>query len=347
LKGYKAEELVGKKLSDLIPEGQISELLPLDRPSKRARIDVLQQSFGRPIRVDVIHKDSTLQPFDVSCVSITGGSNVLRMVRAVDLKAASGVGIVGASYILKERIDSALHGNVYTAVHKDSGELVAIKMQDKKQMNAEFIAKAKNEYEIGRSLIHENIVKYLDLIETSEHLCIVMEYCTGGNLYNYTITRPGKRLSEEEARLFFRNLVDAVSYCHSKNCMHGDIKLNNALLHNGVCKLMDFNMSKASSFSEERTTFCGTPMYIAPELVLQRKYGGKAADIWSLGVCLYLMVTGQFPFDAIGVALLGNYPMPPHVSPDCANLIQGMLKVDPDERLSISVTPCTTTPPFT
>jgi len=353
LTGYTHADILGRPITELIDSQQLAQLLPtrvsqhaaaaaeLDPDAKRRRVDAVEgdsTGYGPAVRMQVRHRDGSSHPFDVSTAAFHGDGGdrrySMRMRRACDVSHGSGLGVVGP-YVLKEKVESALYGGVFSAVHKDGGEVVAVKMQEKRLLSAEMVQRARNEYEIGKQLVHPNILRYYDFIDTAEHVAIVMEFCAQGTLYNYIRGRPQQRLGESEARVVFGQLVDAVSYCHAKNCMHGDIKLNNVLLRDNTAKLMDFNMSKASSFSGERSTFCGTPLYIAPELVLLKKYGGKGADVWSLGVCLYVMVTGHFPFDAIGVALSGEYTIPPHVSADCANLLQGMLKVDPDERLSV------------
>jgi len=99
-------------------------------------------------------------------------------------------------------------------------------------------------------------------------------------------------------------------------------------------KLIDFNMSKCTEFGK-RSTFCGTSLYLAPEVVLQSTYEGVGADIWSLGVCLYVMVTGEFPFDSIANSLAEKYTIPTYLSPLCADLLSNILKVDTSKRFTM------------
>jgi len=175
-------------------------------------------------------------------------------------------------------------------------------------------------------------------METEEHLITIMEYGTDGNLHSYTAQRG--RLPEEEASNFFSQLVTSIEHCHSQNCVHGDIKLNNCVLKDKVIKLIDFNMSKEGdgpnpSAPLKRTTFCGTSAYIAPEMVLNRDYEGKMADVFSLGVCLYVMVTGEVPFDSLAGALYEKYTIPSYVSDLCCDLIRSLLVADPAKRTSL------------
>jgi len=237
-------------------------------------------------------------------------------------------------YILQDQIDEALCGSVFTAVNKNTGENVVVKVQDKARMDANQKERAEAEYEIAAKLNHPNIIGYLEQIDTGQHICTVMEYGRDGNLSNY-VSQRGK-LSEPEARHFFVQLASAVQHCHEKSCAHGDIKLENIVLDNGDIKLIDFSMSKQLVSTEgKRRTFCGTSPYIAPEVVLQSNYSGTTADIWSVGVCLFKMVTGDYPFDKIDSTLRGGYTMPPELSSTCQDLIRNILLVNPENRISI------------
>jgi len=237
-------------------------------------------------------------------------------------------------YILQDQIDDALCGSVFTAVNKNTGENVVVKVQDKALMDANQKERAEAEYEIAAKLNHPNIIGYLEQIDTGQHICTVMEYGRDGNLSNY-VSQRGK-LSEPEARHFFVQLASAVQHCHEKSCAHGDIKLENIVLDNGDIKLIDFSMSKQLVSTEgKRRTFCGTSPYIAPEVVLQSNYSGTTADIWSVGVCLFKMVTGDYPFDKIDSTLRGGYTMPPELSSTCQDLIRNILLVNPENRISI------------
>jgi len=135
-------------------------------------------------------------------------------------------------------------------------------------------------------------------------------------------------------------LITSVEHCHSQNCVHGDIKLNNCVLNGKVVKLIDFNMSKEGDGPNpraplKRTTFCGTTAYIAPEMVLNGDYEGKMADVFSLGVSLYVMVTGEIPFDSLASALYEKYNIPSYVSESCCDLLRSLLVSDPTTRLPL------------
>ena len=125
----------------------------------------------------------------------------------------------------------------------------------------------------------------------------MIEICAGGDLLNYV--RKRRQLKEEVAKSVFKQLINGIAYCHSKSILHRDIKLDNILLSsNGEVKICDFGVSKAVKRGEMMTEQCGTPAYIAPEILADRGYEGFAVDIWSAGVVLYAMLYGVVPFRA-------------------------------------------------
>ncbi|XP_021668029.1 serine/threonine-protein kinase SRK2I isoform X2 [Hevea brasiliensis] len=149
-----------------------------------------------------------------------------------------------------------------------------------------------------RSLRHPNIVKFKEVILTPTHLAIVMEYASGGELFE-KICNAG-RFSEDEARFFFQQLISGVSYCHAMQVCHRDLKLENTLLDGSEAprlKICDFGYSKSSVLHSQPKSTVGTPAYIAPEVLLRQEYDGKIADVWSCGVTLYVMLVGAYPFE--------------------------------------------------
>ncbi|RWR84091.1 Protein kinase domain-containing protein [Cinnamomum micranthum f. kanehirae] len=149
-----------------------------------------------------------------------------------------------------------------------------------------------------RSLKHPNIVRFKEVLLTPTHLAIVMEYAAGGELFE-RICNAG-RFSEDEARFFFQQLISGVSYCHSMQICHRDLKLENTLLDGSLAprlKICDFGYSKSSVLHSQPKSTVGTPAYIAPEVLLKKEYDGKIADVWSCGVTLYVMLIGGYPFE--------------------------------------------------
>jgi len=231
------------------------------------------------------------------------------------------------SYVIGDLISVNTKSRVYLARREGEEELLVVKMSDRSCLGSD--DRLRREFEIGKLLQHENIPKYFEMLETPSEVCIVLEYCGDETLEAYT--KKKQRLSESEARTFFNTLLDAVNYCHQKKIFHGDIKLSNVLLYNGKLHLIDFDASKESC-SGERTTFCGTTAYMAPEMVLNSKYQGDTADVWGLGVCLFVMVTGDYPFSSLADTLSGRFTIPSYVSEGCRALISRILKVQPTER---------------
>ncbi|GER35683.1 protein kinase superfamily protein [Striga asiatica] len=193
-----------------------------------------------------------------------------------------------------------------------------------------------------RSLRHPNIIRFKEVILTPTHLAIVMEYASGGELFE-RICNAG-RFSEDEARFFFQQLISGVSYCHSMQICHRDLKLENTLLDGSPAprlKICDFGYSKSSLLHSQPKSTVGTPAYIAPEVLLKKEYDGKIADVWSCGVTLYVMLVGAYPFEdpaepkdfrkTIHRILNVQYSVPHNinVSEECWHLISRIFDADP------------------
>ncbi|KAL9229747.1 hypothetical protein vseg_005181 [Gypsophila vaccaria] len=199
-----------------------------------------------------------------------------------------------------------------------------------------------------RSLRHPNIVRFKEVILTPTHLAIVMEYASGGELFE-RISNKG-RFNEDEARFFFQQLISGVSYCHAMQVCHRDLKLENTLLDGSPAprlKICDFGYSKSSVYHSQPKSTVGTPAYIAPEVLLRKEYDGKIADVWSCGVTLYVMLVGGYPFEdpeeskdfrkMIQRILSVQYTIPENInlSLECRHLISRIFVGDPEARISI------------
>ncbi|XP_074263065.1 serine/threonine-protein kinase SAPK2-like isoform X2 [Silene latifolia] len=198
------------------------------------------------------------------------------------------------------------------------------------------------------TLKHPNIIKFKEVLLTPTHLGIVMEYAAGGELFE-RISNAGK-FREDEARFFFQQLISGVSYCHSLQICHRDLKLENTLLDgNSVprVKICDFGYSKSSVLHSQPKSAVGTPAYIAPEVLAKREYDGKIADVWSCGVTLYVMLFGAYPFEdpedrnnfrkSLVRILAAQYSIPNNVpiSLECRHLISRIFVANPEKRITI------------
>eukprot|EP00834_Sanchytrium_tribonematis_P001895 NODE_50_length_31184_cov_0.705099.p16 type:complete len:253 gc:universal NODE_50_length_31184_cov_0.705099:24475-25233(+) len=200
------------------------------------------------------------------------------------------------NYTFVKTLGEGNFAKVKLAKHKLTSQEVAIKIIDKSQLDEKKLSKLYREVRIIKMLHHPNIIKLYEVIETKNTLFLVMECASGGELYDYLVVHG--RLKEKEARIKFRQILSAVSYCHKKRVIHRDLKAENLLLDENMdIKIADFGFSNQFDPEGKLDTFCGSPPYAAPELFQGRRYVGPEVDIWSLGVILYVLVTGCLPFD--------------------------------------------------
>lgn len=206
---------------------------------------------------------------------------------------ASSVG----KYRLGRTIGEGTFAKVKLAVNSLNGQYVAIKILDKKMvMESHLKYQVQREIRTMKLLNHPNIVRIHEVLGTKTKIYIVMEYVSGGQLSDKLSY--ARKLNENEARKLFQQLIDAVDYCHNKGVYHRDLKPANLLLDSkGNLKLSDFGLSALRKPDNVLTTACGSPSYVAPELLWNKGYDGAAADVWSCGVILFELLSGHLPFD--------------------------------------------------
>ncbi|XP_064427712.1 MAP/microtubule affinity-regulating kinase 3 isoform X2 [Mirounga angustirostris] len=241
------------------------------------------------------------------------------------------------NYRLLKTIGKGNFAKVKLARHILTGREVAIKIIDKTQLNPTSLQKLFREVRIMKILNHPNIVKLFEVIETDKTLYLIMEYASGGEVFDYLVAHG--RMKEKEARAKFRQIVSAVQYCHQKRIVHRDLKAENLLLDADMnIKIADFGFSNEFTVGSKLDTFCGSPPYAAPELFQGKKYDGPEVDVWSLGVILYTLVSGSLPFDGQNLkelrerVLRGKYRIPFYMSTDCENLLKRFLVLNPIKR---------------
>ncbi len=181
---------------------------------------------------------------------------------------------------------------------------------------------------------NKHIVQLYEYFETQKHILFVIGLSDGGDLLSYV--RKRRQLKEDVAKSVFKQLIEGLRYCHSKNILHRDIKLDNILLSTeGEIKICDFGVSKIIKKGEKMSEQCGTPAYIAPEILLDKGYDGFACDIWSAGIVLYAMLYGTVPFKANNMSELqkiiirGKYTLGEGISKEAKDLLQKLLERDP------------------
>ncbi|MFT7807419.1 maternal embryonic leucine zipper kinase [Arapaima gigas] len=244
-------------------------------------------------------------------------------------------------YEVYETIGSGGFAKVKLGRHILTGEKVAIKIMEKKDLG-EDLHRVKIEIEAMKNLSHQHVCRLYHVIETPTKIFMVLEYCPGGELFDYIIAKD--RLSEEETRVFFRQIVSAMAYVHSQGYAHRDLKPENLLIdedHN--LKLIDFGLcaKPKGGLGYELKTCCGSPAYAAPELIQGKAYIGSEADVWSMGVLLFALLCGYLPFDDDNCMALyrkimrGKYDIPCWLSTGSILLLNQMMQVEPKLRITV------------
>ncbi|XP_075512028.1 CBL-interacting serine/threonine-protein kinase 3-like isoform X2 [Primulina tabacum] len=257
----------------------------------------------------------------------------------------SNVGRRIGKYEIGKTIGQGSFAKVKLAKNCETGQSVALKI-----INKDLVLKHKMTEQIKREIAtmklikHPNVIRLYEVMASKTKIFIIMEFVTGGELFDKIATH-GK-MQEDEARRYFQQLIDAVDYCHSRGVFHRDLKPENLLLDTaGNLKVSDFGLSALSQQIRDDGllhTTCGTPNYVAPEVLNDRGYDGATADLWSCGVILFVLLAGYLPFNDSNLSKLyskissANFTCPPRFSSGAIKLITRILEPNPEKRITIS-----------
>ncbi|CAI5456004.1 unnamed protein product [Caenorhabditis angaria] len=232
------------------------------------------------------------------------------------------------------------YGLVRKAKHRYIKNEVAVKIIDTKRLDHSSRARLRKEIEVLKTVDHPYIIKLHQVIEENEKIYIFTELAENGEVYDDVANRV--RYTERESRYKFWQIISAVEYLHNRGIVHRDLKAENVLLDkDDRIKIADFGFSGFYEYDKPQTSFCGSPPYAAPEIFKGAPYFGPQIDIWSLGVCLYVMTTGTMPFEGDSFAWIrdrvidGRYRVPFYMSMDCEDLIKKMLTTNPRRRATM------------
>ncbi|GAB2291106.1 CBL-interacting serine/threonine-protein kinase 9 [Dionaea muscipula] len=248
-------------------------------------------------------------------------------------------------YELGRTVGEGSFAKVKYARNVETGESVAIKILNRDQvLHHKMVEQIKREIATMKVIKHPNVIQLHEVMASKTKIYIVLDFIDGGELFD-KIAKHG-RLKEDEARTYFQQLINAVDYCHSRGVYHRDLKPENLLLDSyDVLKVSDFGLSAFSQQVREDGllhTACGTPNYVAPEVLTDKGYDGTSADVWSCGVILFVLMAGYLPFDDVNLMSLykkiqrADFSCPSWFSTAARKFIKRILDPNPLTRISIA-----------
>ena len=264
------------------------------------------------------------------------------------LKIATGYTNLSDIYDIKEKLGSGKFGLIKLGINKKTNKKVAIKIMSKSNMANDDLELVRTEIEILKICQHPNIIQLYDVFENINYFYIIMEYCSGGDLFSY-LEKRNFRLPENQACKFMHKMCAAIYYIHQYGIAHRDLKPENVLMtskdENADLRILDFGLSKIIGPDEKCTEPYGTLSYVAPEVLLDIPYG-KEVDLWSLGVIAYLMLSGSLPFDdresEEEIARKTVSEDPPYkgsiwkkISDEAKDFIKKLLVKNPEKRMNV------------
>ena len=264
------------------------------------------------------------------------------------LKIATGYTNLLDIYEVKNKLGSGKFGLVKLGIEKKTGQKVAIKIMKKSSMDSSDLELVRTEIEILKICQHPNIIRLYNVFENADYMYIIMEYCSGGDLFSFLENR-NFRIPEKRASTIIHKMATAVYYMHSFGVAHRDLKPENVLMtsddDDGDIRILDFGLSKILGPYEKCDEPYGTLTYCAPEIIVDEPYS-KAVDLWSLGIMTYLMVSGKLPFnseDENEIARQVVYDEPDYIrnpvwksiTPECKDFIKRLLEKDQNKRMTI------------
>ncbi|CAD8081073.1 unnamed protein product [Paramecium sonneborni] len=249
-------------------------------------------------------------------------------------------------YLLVKTLGLGTFGLVKLAIHSITQEKVAIKILEKsKIIDVADVERVSREIHILKLIRHKHVIQLYEIIETKKYIFLVMEFCDGGELFDYIVKH--QKLSEIEACKFIQELISGIEYIHKLNIVHRDLKPENLLLdYQKSLKIVDFGLSNTYKQGEQLKTACGSPCYAAPEMIQGNKYNSLLVDIWSCGVILFASICGYLPFEDVNTSALykkilnGEYQIPNFVSPEGTSFLKGILNINPEKRFNLEQIKC-------
>ncbi|KAK7300812.1 hypothetical protein RJT34_11663 [Clitoria ternatea] len=257
-------------------------------------------------------------------------------------QAAENAALFG-KYEVGKLLGCGAFAKVYHARNIKTGQSVAVKVISKKKLTASGLAvNVKREISIMSRLRHPNIVKLHEVLATKTKIYFVLEFVKGGELF----ARISKgRFGEDHARRYFQQLISAVAYCHARGVFHRDLKPENLLVdEHGNLKVSDFGLSAVRDqihIDGLLHTLCGTPAYVAPEILGKKGYDGAKVDVWSCGVVLFVLVAGYLPFNDPNLMVMyrkiykGEFRCPRWFSNDLRRFLSRLLDTNPETRITV------------
>lgn len=340
--------------------------LPLHRPSSasgppprpssahvaRQRLPLSSIAFVTQARPRTAHPRASAPSQGSSEQARNGQTTQAQAVQAVLAKRSMSEGVLrtrphqdkllAGKYRTLHYLGRGTSASVWEAVDDTNGERFAVKVFDKNKGNWGSRQKqAAREARLLQSLTHSSIIKVHDTFDEPFKFHIVMELVVGGSLRELISQQPSPGLGEATSRDVFEQICEGIHFCHRHNIVHRDLKLENILLESatGSSKIIDFGFALQLRSAEQRLrVFCGTPSYMAPELVMGKEYSGFCTDVWALGVVLFGMLTGQLPFSGQTESQLyakirrGTFRFPDSVSELPRRVVAGILRIDAASR---------------
>ena len=227
---------------------------------------------------------------------------------------------------------------------KRGGARRAVKCIEKSKVKGPVASALRREITTMQGMCHERVVQLFDVVQSASNIYVVLEHVDGGDLFDVMMQQENRRFAPDVASRYFKQLVAGLTYLHGEGIAHRDVKLENLLLRTSDDSIVigDFGLCFASTTSAPLVTVCGTPNYMAPEVITSTTgYCGYKYDVWSAGICLYTMLVGSLPFDhrdqlkLMDLIVSGSYRMPSSLPRDAADLLKSILVVDPAVRATL------------
>ncbi|XP_020210135.1 CBL-interacting serine/threonine-protein kinase 11-like [Cajanus cajan] len=263
-------------------------------------------------------------------------------IEATAAQAAENGALFG-KYELGRMLGCGAFAKVHYARNVQTGHSVAVKIINKKKLAGTGLAgNVKREIAIMSRLHHPNIVRLHEVLATKSKIYFIMDFVRGGELFA-KISKG--RFSEDLSRRYFHQLISAVGYCHSRGGFHRDLKPENLLLdENGDLRVSDFGLSAVRDQIRPDGllhTLCGTPAYVAPEILAKKGYDGAKVDVWSCGVVLFVLAAGYLPFNDPNLMVMykkiykGEFRCPRWMSPELRRFLAKLLDTNPETRITV------------